>query len=650
MKTISMLWVGLLLASVGWAQVAKAPSSSASATETTVVPRLVRFSGAIKDIAGKPKTGVAGVTFAFYKDQEGGGALWLETQNVNLDSSGRYTVMLGASKAEGLPAELFASGEARWLGVQAEGQAEQARVLLLSVPYALKAADAETIGGLPPSAFMRVQSAEGRSGQADAQVPNPAKSPTVHGSGTPNFLPLWSATSLIGNSVMSQSGSNVGIGTTSPATALDVNGAATVRGNASVAGNLTTTGTITGLTGSFTANGSGSTLATVQNGSGIAVLAGFNTGVGVDSFSFASSGNTVGVQGLVSSPTGTGVLGQGGTGLHGTSLFSNGTGVLGQSPTSALSGTGNGFKGSLSAGIWGDTTSPSSIVGVLATADASTALFAANNGFNPTLQVLNNATNTAARIMALNSPKTQLTFDVGGNLEMFTDNLGGVGAVIGNAGCGTRFYGLQLGSLIGMNNCTDYTLLGDPAGDTFINSSTGSDGVGNGWIFLRHNNNNLVTIDPHGNMNVAGNLSKGGGSFKIDHPLDPANKYLYHSFVESPDMMNIYNGLVTLDARGSAWIIMPDYFEALNRDFRYQLTSIGGPQPNLYVRKEMSGNRFKISGGEPGGRVSWQVTGVRQDAWANANRIPVEVEKPAAERGHYLHPELYETAAEQPKP
>jgi hypothetical protein len=144
-----------------------------------------------------------------------------------------------------------------------------------------------------------------------------------------------------------------------------------------------------------------------------------------------------------------------------------------------------------------------------------------------------------------------------------------------------------------------------------------------------------------GNLNVTGTLSKGGGSFKIDHPLDPANKYLSHSFVESPDMMNIYNGLVTLDAHGRATVEMPDWFEALNSDFRYQLTAIGAPGPNLYIAKEIDGNHFSIAGGKPGMKVSWQVTGIRQDAWANAHRIPVEEDKPANERGYYLHPDLY---------
>jgi hypothetical protein len=144
----------------------------------------------------------------------------------------------------------------------------------------------------------------------------------------------------------------------------------------------------------------------------------------------------------------------------------------------------------------------------------------------------------------------------------------------------------------------------------------------------------------NGDVNVTGNLAKGGGSFKIDHPLDPANKYLYHSFVESPDMMNIYNGTVALDANGEAVISMPQWFDVLNRDFRYQLTCIGGFAP-VYIAEELANNQFKIGGGRAGLKVSWQVTGIRQDAWANAHRIPVEEEKDAHERGFYIHPELY---------
>jgi len=144
-----------------------------------------------------------------------------------------------------------------------------------------------------------------------------------------------------------------------------------------------------------------------------------------------------------------------------------------------------------------------------------------------------------------------------------------------------------------------------------------------------------------GNVQVSGSLSKGGGSFRIDHPLDPENKYLYHSFVESPDMKNIYDGIATLDASGSAVIEMADWFEALNRDFRYQLTALDASMPGLFVAETMREGRFVISGGLPGARVSWMVTGVRQDAWAETHRIPVEESKPASERGRYLHPEAW---------
>jgi len=172
-----------------------------------------------------------------------------------------------------------------------------------------------------------------------------------------------------------------------------------------------------------------------------------------------------------------------------------------------------------------------------------------------------------------------------------------------------------------------------------------------GGIF-NGNNFGLISSGPtagrfNGDVDITGTLTKGAGAFKIDHPLDPANKFLTHSFVESPDMMNIYNGIAVLDSEGEALIDLPNWFEALNRDFRYQLTSIGRPSPNLYIAQEVVGNRFKIAGGEAGGKVSWQVTGVRHDAYADAHRLVVEEYKPDEERGFYLHPELHGQPAEK---
>jgi len=143
-----------------------------------------------------------------------------------------------------------------------------------------------------------------------------------------------------------------------------------------------------------------------------------------------------------------------------------------------------------------------------------------------------------------------------------------------------------------------------------------------------------------GNVAITGSVSKGSGSFKIDHPLDPANKYLYHSFVESPDMMNVYNGNTSLDSSGRAVVVLPTYFQALNQDFRYQLTCIGGFAP-IYVAEEIRNNRFVIAGGRPGLKVSWQVTGIRHDPYAKQHRIAVEEVKPAQERGKYLYPLEY---------
>jgi hypothetical protein len=139
---------------------------------------------------------------------------------------------------------------------------------------------------------------------------------------------------------------------------------------------------------------------------------------------------------------------------------------------------------------------------------------------------------------------------------------------------------------------------------------------------------------------INGTLIKPGGSFKIDHPLDPENKYLSHSFVESPDMMNVYNGNIVTDKNGNATITMPEWFEALNRDFRYQLT-VMGQFAQAIVSDKMNNNTFSIKTDKPNVEVSWQVTGIRHDAWANKYRIPVEENKTSKEKGKYLSPDSF---------
>ena len=147
-----------------------------------------------------------------------------------------------------------------------------------------------------------------------------------------------------------------------------------------------------------------------------------------------------------------------------------------------------------------------------------------------------------------------------------------------------------------------------------------------------------VTI--RGNLTIEGSFHKGSGTFLIDHPLDPANKLLFHSFVESPDVKNIYDGLAEVDQNGEAEVQLPTYFEALNKDFRYQVKPLDKPAPNLYIKSEVKENRFTIAGGTPGGKVSWQVTGIRHDPYIVANPIIPEVEKgpdQIVDKGEYLY-------------
>lgn len=146
------------------------------------------------------------------------------------------------------------------------------------------------------------------------------------------------------------------------------------------------------------------------------------------------------------------------------------------------------------------------------------------------------------------------------------------------------------------------------------------------------------------NLTIIGSISKGSGTFVIDDPLDPKNKLLFHSFVESPDVKNIYDGTAKLGATGSIFVVLPAYFEALNQDFRYQLTPIGAAMPSLHIEQEESGNEFLISGGLPGGKVSWQITGIRHDPYILAHPIVPEVDKgpgQIVDKGKYLCPECY---------
>jgi hypothetical protein len=237
-KPNAIRWMVALCAVLSFLSPMRAQQTGSLSSAATALPRLVRFNGTAKDLNGNPLTGVIGITFALYAEQNGGAALWLETQNVQAEGNGHYTVVLGASKPDGLPTDLFTSEQARWVGVQISGQGEQPRVLLVSAPYALKAGDAETVGGLPASAFALARtpptqadgSAASSPASRNALVPTvPATNPDVTGKGSIGFVPLWDETGDIVDSAIFQKSSAIGIGTKIPAATLDVSGKSDIR-------------------------------------------------------------------------------------------------------------------------------------------------------------------------------------------------------------------------------------------------------------------------------------------------------------------------------------------------------------------------------------------------------------------------------------
>jgi len=208
-------------------EIATGQSAALAASAEVSVLRLVKLSGVVQDALGQPRTGVVGITFALYQEQEGGAPLWLETQNAQLDEQGRYTVLLGSESSEGLPLEIFSSTEARWLGVTVQGEEEQSRVLLVSVPYALKAADAERLGGQLAATFI---SKDPETGQLLAGGEVLDSSALAEGGGTSaqvvsgdvGRIAKFTASDAVGNSVMFESAGFIGVGTTSPTELLHV--------------------------------------------------------------------------------------------------------------------------------------------------------------------------------------------------------------------------------------------------------------------------------------------------------------------------------------------------------------------------------------------------------------------------------------------
>lgn len=363
---------------VGFLSLAQLTFAQSTAETASALPRLVRFGGTVKDLNGNALTGVVGITFALYSEQTGGAPLWLETQNVTADGHGRYAALLGSTKPDGLPTELFISGQARWVGVQVSGQAEQPRVLLVSTPYAFKARDAETIGGLPPSAFVLAVPQVGRDlppgpKKAAGAVGSPS-SLSVSGSGSTNYVPLWTSSSNLGISDLYQFNGQVGVGTTTPGGKLDVlthDSIATRSTSLRAAGtglygiSSATTGGGVGVIGE--AHSAAGTAGVFNNVGGGAVLSGESKGTVI----FSVNGNGVAQVGTQSTtPTGmlnttassVAYVGLAATGSPG--LSSTVFGTAGVDGTGGAAGVNGGVGGPGVVGTGGDGNAPSSAAGI----------------------------------------------------------------------------------------------------------------------------------------------------------------------------------------------------------------------------------------------------------------------------------------------
>lgn len=207
-------------------------------------------------------------------------------------------------------------------------------------------------------------------------------------------------------------------------------------------------------------------------------------------------------------------------------------------------------------------------------------------------------------------------------------------------GSGARYnYGSVGNALATRGSTINIGMYGYGSGET--KSSTGAYGV---YGYAEKGSQNYAGYFG-GTTHVQGTFTATTKTFLIDHPLDPANKYLQFTCIESPDMLNIYNGNITTDANGFATVQLPDYFEAANIDFKYQLT-VMGQFAQAIVSQKIQDNRFVIQTDKPNVEVSWQVTGIRNDEYARQNRIVPEYEKSAEHKGKYLHPELYKMPEE----
>lgn len=589
------------------------------------IPKVISYQGILTNTTGIPKPdGDYSIKFSFYDAENNGNVLWSETKTLSI-KKGLFSTLLGDQTPFGSNLKF---DKPYWLGIKIANDPElKPRIALSSVAYSLHSSKTDSA---LYSDFSR------RAVNADTAIYtnyslHSSKADTAeYVKGTVSSIPIALSDNVNYPDVLFTSNIISGDGIA-------------IRGFApSFAGIFGESQTGYGVYGYSVSDKVAAIYG--QNDTFAGVSGRGNHGMGVRGTSSLGIGvygeGQYGVKGVtLSSDAAVGVWGEADAdrndvrGVYGVSHSPTGNGVVGEvTPT-----TGNGR------GVWGLSNSPSGVGVYGSNSDP--------NGWAGYFVGLGYFSGAVG--IGVTSPTSKLDVNGGSGNGSSVGIHGSSNDNYGIYGTSNSSYGVfgESGNSPGVRartyNSTSYAVYADysTSGTNSCGLSSGSyaiyaDGPSffGGTMYLFSNSTNYIS----GNLHITGDFEASGSKdFRIDHPLDPANKTLVHSCIESNERMLIYSGTVTTDVNGDATINLPSYFESLNTNYRYQLTVVGQDFAQARVSNEISDNKFSIKTDKPNIKICWQVTGDRNDAYSKANPLIVEQEKSADERGKYISPELF---------